>query len=389
MPGSPLDVGVVALSALLALVNLLWLLLWVVAWRALGDARYVLRAEPPPAAGVGPGPRVSVIIPARNEAGSIGKAVRSVMAQDWPELELIVIDDNSTDGTGEEATEAAGDSERFKLLTGTPLPEGWMGKCWALWQAQRQATGEVLLFVDADVKLAPETVRCTVRALEERGLDLLSLWGDWLVGSFWERVAQPVVGGFVRGAHPLDRVNDPEQPEVFANGQFIMMPRASYDAFGGHEAVRGEVLEDVRLAQAVRDAGLKGGLFLAPELFAVRLYTSLRDLWFGSVKNFYHGMNQRPGVALAAAAFISTTTLLPWATLATGAALSSPWLVGLSLGCVVQMFIFRYIQDRLFHMNPWYGVTHPLGTAILVGIILHSAWRGVRGAKTSWKGRPV
>lgn len=386
-----MDILVNVLVVVLVLVNVMWTLLVVAAWVGGRDTRFVLPRDPDEATPA-PGddaPKLSLIIPARNEAHVIGAAVRAALAQDWPNLELILIDDNSTDGTADRAREAAAGDPRLRILTGTPLPEGWKGKCWALWQAQQEADGALLLFVDADVQLGPQAARRACQTLLERDLGLLSLWGTWQVESFWERVAMPVVGGFVRGAHPLDRINDPEQPEAFANGQFILVSRVGYDAFGGHEAVRDQVLEDVRIAQVAKGAGLRCGMLLAPDLFRVRMYQNLRDLWLGFVKNFYHGMEQRVGVAVAAATFASTTTLLPWLCLAFALGAQELVLGALALGCVVQMYVFRFMQDGTYRMPRAYGITHPLGTAILVGIILHSAWRGLRGTPTQWKGRPV
>lgn len=376
------------LDGVMALVALLWVGLVVAARAASRDARFVIEATPPPTPPPA-GPLVSIIIPARNEEAVIARAVRGALSQDWPALELLVIDDASEDRTAQEALAAGAGDPRLRVIPGRPLPEGWLGKPSACWHGQAQARGEFLLFVDADVALAPEAARRCVEEMEARGLDLLSLWGTWVMESFWMRVAQPVVGGFVRGAHPLDRCNDPDDSSVFANGQFILLRRSGYDRFGGHEAVRAEVLEDVRLAQAARSAGLRCGMFLAPGLFRVRLYTTLPELWRGMVKNFYHGMNREPALAVLAAAFVSGTTLGPPLTLAAGLAWGRWELAALSAASLFLMVLYRRLLDRPLGL-PWgYALTHPLGTAILTGIILASCWRGLRKTPTLWKGRAV
>jgi chlorobactene glucosyltransferase len=378
-----------ALTGLMGLTLLLWGL-FIVALIASGkDGRHTISAEGPGPDKEAFWPRVSIIIPARNEAGSIGKAVASCLAQDYRDLEVIVVDDASEDGTADEAREAGAGDDRLRVVPGRPVPPMWLGKPSACWHGQTMAAGEVLLFLDADVQIAPTTVSRTVGVLRERDLSMLSLWGTWLMESFWEKVVQPVVGGFVRGAHPLDKVNDPAAPEAFANGQFIMIRREAYDAMGGHDAVKDEVLEDVRFAQAVQGAGLACGMFLAPDLFAVRLYTSLSEIWQGMIKNFYHGMNRKPGTALLAGVFVSTTTLLPFVLLAAGVGLEHWPLAALAACNILFMFMFRFIQDGVVGLSRWYGLTHPLGTLVLVGIIAVSAWRGLRGTPTSWKGRPV
>jgi hypothetical protein len=376
-------------AAFLGLVSLLWALLVLGAWLAGRDRRY--RLEPvgqPPDAAEGL-PLVSLIIPARNEEAVIARAVRGALAQDWPALEVIVVDDASEDQTRARALEAGQGDPRLRVIQGRPLPQGWLGKPSACWHGQTQARGQRLVFVDADVALAPQAVRRAVEVAAERGLGLVSLWGTWVMGSFWMRVAQPVVGGFVRGAHPLDRCNDPARPEAFANGQFILFTREAYDAFGGHEAVKAEVLEDVRLAQAAKRAGVGCGMFLAPALFEVRLYTTLGELWRGMVKNTYHGMNRRPALALSALAFLSATTLLPWGTLAAGLALGDARLWGPSALSAGLMFVYRFFADKDLPIPRAYALTHPLGTAVLVGIIAASFWRGLRQKPTLWKGRAV
>jgi chlorobactene glucosyltransferase len=374
-----------ALTVVLGLVAVLWVLLWLAVYKAVHDTRFLLA----PTAGDPAPTKVSVIIPARNEEGAIGNAVRAVLAQDHTDLELIVVDDASEDATRAEALEAGKGDPRLRVIAGRPLPEGWLGKPSAVFHGRNHATGDVLLFVDADVKIAPTAVRTCVRALEERGLDMLSLWGRWIMVGFWERVAQPVVGSFIRGAHPLDKCNDPADPTVFANGQFIMIRAQAYEAFGGHETVRNEVLEDVRFAQRASEAGLVCGMFLAPDLFEMRPYESLADLWSGYVKNFYHGTGRSPGKALAAAFFVTTTTLVPAVTAAWGAATADPVIGGLSGLILLLQLAFRFVHDGAIGLPRVYGLTHILGNAVLVGIILHSTVRGLTGRKTSWKGRPV
>lgn len=375
------------LTALMALVGLLWPLLTLAAWWGARDKRFVLeRAAPAPQPDP---PLLSLIIPARNEEAVIARAVRSALSQDWPRLEVIVVDDASEDQTRQRALEAGQGDERLRVIPGRPLPEGWLGKPSACWHGQSMAQGEFLLFVDADVELDPQAARRCVEVMQERDLGLVSLWGTWVMESFWMRVAQPVVGGFVRGAHPLDRCNDPADKTAFANGQLILTSRQAYQQLGGHEAVRAQVLEDVRLAQVAQERGVRLGMFLAPQLFRVRLYTTLPELWQGMVKNFYHGMNRQPALALLAAAFVASTTLLPLLTLALGLAWGLPCLAAASAWSLLWMPIYRVWADHGLELPRGYGLTHPLGTAVLVGVILTSMWRGVRGRPTLWKGRQV
>lgn len=382
-----MNVVLIILLVLTSLALLVWLLMLLGALASGRDRRHVLGLEPTPIDE--PLPSVTILIPARNEARVIAAAIGSALEQDYPDLEVLLIDDDSTDGTADVALGAAGDDARFRLLRGSPLAEGWKGKPWALWQAQKEARGALLLFVDADVVLHPLATRRAVETLLSRKLDMLSAWGTWIMEGVGVRIGLPVVGGFVRGAHPLDRVNDPAQDAVFANGQFILMRRTSYDAMGGHTAVKDEVLEDVRLAQAVRRAGQRGGMVLAPPWFRVRLYETVGELFRGTVKNFYAGMGQKGGLAILAALFVAWTALLPPAAFVFGVGAGDVVLASVAGGCLAVMVAFRLVQDRPLGLSPIYALTHPIGAAILLGVIVTSAWRGARGKATTWKGRPV
>lgn len=344
-------------------------------------------AEPDPQ----PELSVTVIVPARNEARNIEACLHSVLAQDHPALEILVVDDRSQDGTGELASRvgAAAGGGRIRVLTGSGPPPGWAGKPAACALAAGEARGEWLLFLDADVRLAPWALRRSLALAQARRLDLLSLWGRWTLGSFWERVLIPAVGGFIRTAQPLPRINDPARPEAFANGQFLLYRARAYRELGGHEAVRGEVLEDVALARQVKRGGRRLGMLLAPEAFSVRLYASFAEVWRGFAKNLYAGMGHRPGLALLAAGVVGWMHLGPFALLLAGWAGGSAALLLGGLASLAAQLAIRVLDDRQAGRNALYALSHPLGNAVLVGIILDSALRHHLGLAVRWKGRPV
>ncbi|MED5370364.1 MAG: glycosyltransferase [Myxococcota bacterium] len=335
-------------------------------------------------------PLLSICIPARNEEGKIGAAVRSALTQDHPNFEVLVVDDRSEDNTRQEALDAGGGDPRLRVVAGVEPPAGWAGKPWACQRAAGEAAGEQLLFVDADLRLAPWAARTAASRMQARGLALLSLFGDWALESFWEVAVIPVIGWFIRGSVDLDAINDPGRREAFANGQFILVERGAYDSLGGHEAVRAEVLEDVRLAQAFKQRGLPTGLFHAPEAFSVRLYTRLSEIVSGYGKNLYEGMGRRPGVALGAMTFIAVSTLLPYALL--GAWLGSllgiwpgptwPWGAWL-LGVIALIHTFRFRLERADGRSGLHALTHPLGNLMFAWILLRSLF----GVESEWKGR--
>ncbi|MCB9793299.1 MAG: glycosyltransferase [Alphaproteobacteria bacterium] len=336
-------------------------------------------------------PLLSICIPARDEAGRIGPCVRAALASDYPELEVVVVDDRSSDGTGEEALAAADGDPRFRLVLGSEPPAGWAGKPWACQRASGEARGALLLFVDADVQLAPWAARAAVARLLRDQLAMLSLFGDWALESFWERAVIPVVGWFIRGAVDLDAANKVGRPEAFANGQFILVRGDSYAQVGGHEAVKSEVLDDVRLARAFKRRALPCGVLHAPGSFRVRLYTSLGEIVRGYTKNLYEGMDRRPLLGVGAVLFVFVSTLSPYLILLAAALtrlalgwhlLTWPWVAWL-IGIVALIHLFRWRLERADGRGGAHALTHPLGNLIFTWILL----RSVFGVESTWKGR--
>ncbi|HYC31205.1 MAG TPA: glycosyltransferase family 2 protein, partial [Gemmatimonadales bacterium] len=193
---------------------------------------------------------VSVVIPARNEERTIDTVVRSVLRSAYAPLEVLVVDDRSTDATADIVRGLAAGDDRLRLLEGAPLPGGWYGKPWACHQGAVAARGELLLFTDADTRHEPELIGRAVGALRRERADLVTVSPYQRCDSFWERVVMPqiwILLGF--RYHPAAVNRARSERDVIANGQFILMPRASYDAIGTHAAVRREVAEDLALAQ--------------------------------------------------------------------------------------------------------------------------------------------
>jgi chlorobactene glucosyltransferase len=331
------------------------------------------------------GPLVSIIIPARDEARNIARCVKAVLATAYAPIEVIVVDDRSSDDTAEIVEPATGG--RLKLVRGEELPRGWFGKQWAIVQGYRVATGDLLLFTDADTKHEPELLPRAVRALEAERVDLFSVIPRQEMKTFWEKLIQPHVF-FALHARigDLRRVNRTRvEWNAIANGQFILTPRAAYEAIGTHEAVKSTVADDLMLAQAYVRAGKDIFLAHAPEFMATRMYGSLREIIEGWSKNLALGAPlMAPPIRWVRAVFpyVMWVPALFWvgppiAWLAAG------WHVaGIATVASLLTWIAIYIGER----GPvHYALLYPLGAVMVAFIMMRSAWRGAR--KVEWRGR--
>ncbi len=375
------------LALWLAIDALIWLTILLVAYRT-ADQRKDFR--------VGPDDQrcasdllVSVIIPARDEAPRIGRAVQSVLAQDHVHLELVVLDDGSTDGTGEVVSRF--DDDRVRLIDGGggPLPDGWLGKPWACHRASQQASGEWLLFIDADVHLAPQAVSRSVAYAVEHQLDALSGLGSLDMHTLPEQVMQPIVSGLLMAGNRMDDVNDPSKPDkALANGQFMLFRRQGYERVGGHEAVAANVLDDVGMALVLKGQGVPYHLVYMKRLFRTRMYDGGAELWAGWRKNLFPGLRWS---WMNLASLIAGHTLLvlsPYmALLLALAGVVDGSLLAVSAAGVIAIQSVRFYLDGVFGQNRLVGLlTHGPGNFLLVALLIDSAIATSRGAAV-WKGR--
>ncbi len=226
-------------------------------------------------------PEVSVIIPARNEELSLGRCLRSLTAQGGVAVEILVVDDHSTDRTRAIADSFAG----VRVLAAPDLPPGWTGKNHAVWVGSREARGPWLLFTDADTVHLPGSLAAALAEAKQHGVALLSYSPEQEVRGFWERAVMPVIFGELASAYRPEEVSDPASPVAAANGQYMLISRVAYDAVGGHQAMANAVLEDVELARRVKHAGLGLRFRLGRGAVRARMYRSLSALREGWTKN--------------------------------------------------------------------------------------------------------
>ncbi|HTS88185.1 MAG TPA: glycosyltransferase family 2 protein [Gemmatimonadales bacterium] len=374
--------------ALRWLSTLPWLLPWVTLLRL---ARRSPRLTAFPAASRG---LVSVIVPARNEASTIDTVIRSILATTYPAIELIVVDDRSTDATRTLAEQAVGADPRARVLAGEPLPDGWYGKPWALEQGYRAARGDFLLFTDADTRHTPELIGRAVGAIEATAADLLTIAPRQRCVTLWERLIMPqVIYLLALRFHPRLVNRARHRSEVIAIGQFILVRRPAYEAIGGHEVVRAEIAEDLALAQEFWSAGYRLRVLFGDELIETRMYTGLRHLIEGWSKNIYLGSRrsfpdepvQRALVPLLLGGALAFW-LVPWLLLAAVAVGALPaWLAGPLWGAVGASVLFWGAIAFGMGIPPWYGLGYPVGAALSLYIVGLSTIRGAR--RVEWKGR--
>jgi chlorobactene glucosyltransferase len=343
--------------------------------------------------------RVSIVLPARNEAAHIVDCVGAIRQSTWPNLELVVVDDRSEDATGDLARKAAGDDARVRVVNAPELPAGWFGKQWACQIGAQQATGSLLLFTDADTRHAPDLVTRLVAARAQRQVELMSVAGRQDMLTVWERATQPSVFALILlrygGAHALETAT--HESAVIANGQCFMLSREVYDAIGQHESVREYVAEDVMIAQAVWRTGKRVSLVLGIGQLRTRMYDGLSALMKGWGKNVYAGgRHALPGGSLARALFpvllpaFPLALLLPFAVLivqlvswATGSSVAPAVALwsALSSGAVIGLFGVANHMNRDPLRRAFLA---PLGAAVLLAICVTAV---ARGRRVAWKGR--
>jgi chlorobactene glucosyltransferase len=328
-------------------------------------------------------PRVSAIVAARNEEADLGPCLDSLLAQDCPDLEILVVDGGSTDRTREVARSKG---PRVRLLEEPPLPPGWVGKNWACHTGSEAATGELFLFTDADLHYHPTAVRAAVEWLAAERADLVTLAPRLETGSFWEKVVMPFYAQMVLTYFRTPRVNRAHSRAAMANGQFLLVRASAYRAAGGHAGMRGAVLEDVRLAREFRRRGFPMRVAWAPDLIQTRMYRDRHEMFEGLLKNV-HGTQFS---ALRQVAFLAALIGLFWAPLLVlplGILLGS-WVVA-ALGLLLWIALFgkhvafaRGLQSRSL-----YGLLFPVAVGFYVVLVATSLRRGVARRPVVWKGR--
>jgi chlorobactene glucosyltransferase len=355
---------------------LLCLALWnALAWPRVGGAKAADGTPPPP---------VSVLIPARDEEENIAACLAAVLAQSTAVGEVLVYDDHSRDLTADIVEAYARRDARVRLVAPSPLPDGWCGKTFACARLAEEARGRWMLFLDADARLGAGAASLIVGEAEARGVSLLSCWPRLETRGFWEGALMPLLNFVVFTLYPAPLALRRGDPSLgLAHGSCVLARSDDYARVGGHAAVRGELFEDVRLAQAWRAGGLKSLCLDGRSVVSVRMYRSLAGIWRGFEKNFFPAFRSARSfwafLALHFSVFLLPFALLPFAATAAGGA----WLFA-AAACVYATRIALALRFR----HPWWSAPlHPLAETVLLALGVSSWLRCKTGRGVEWKGR--
>jgi chlorobactene glucosyltransferase len=338
---------------------------------------------------------VSIIVPMRNEERNVERCIGSLMNQDYPNYEVIVIDDMSTDGTPGILKALSAKYPNLKVIMGATTPRGWVGKNHALWQGVQMAGGDCLLFVDADTYCEQHALRSALYYAEEHKADMLSIFPFQELGSFWERIVQPIIFSSIASAFPHSRINSPEYKEAAANGQFILIHRDAYQAVGGHEAIKGKIVEDFALAKLIKGKGYRLRVARGRQLIRTRMYRNLKEIWEGWTKNIFLGIDKNWRRLVLGIIMLSLRGFLPFlllvkSLLAVSSGADSSVQLVIFFESVWLVFLNVYLSwegTKSYVIPAYYAILFPVSAAAFIGIAISSTYKIVSGKGVVWKGR--
>jgi hypothetical protein len=373
--------------------------------RLMGRAPQLLQDNGKPADG-----SLTVVVPAYNEATNIGPCLQSLLVSEAPcaNWRVLLVDDGSNDATVAVAKATVADLDvppgRFGLLEAGPRPRGerWVGKNWACSQAMTQVDSDWVLFVDADVRLHPPTLRRALNQAQAEQADLLSLAPRLGCSCLAEWMVQPIMASLLGLGFPIEAANDPDSPVAFAAGPFMLFRRSAYTAIGGHRALASEVVEDLALARQIKANGYRLRYVLGLDAADLQMYPDFGALWEGWTKNWLLGLDGNVAKALGAAAVVLLMFSGPWLvaiaaaiglliTLASGGELSLPLVAALllaMLGLGLQLHLRLWTRQQFeLPLTHWWLMG--AGGLVVGAIGPTSVWRTLTGRGWTWRGRPL
>ena len=333
--------------------------------------------------------RVSVLVPARNEVEVIDRTMQHLRNQDYPDYEVIILDDGSTDGTAEIAGAVANRDPRFSLIAGRPLPDGWLGKNWACHQLSRAASGEILIFTDADVIWTPTALSRVVGEMQKGNADLQTVWPTQITETWSERLVVPLMAFVIIGYLPNLLVHHtPWAVFAAAMGQCLAFRRDAYHTIGGHRAVQDNVLDDVTFAKQIKAHGLKLRVADGDHVILCRMYHRWAEVRDGFAKNILAGHGS-VAFLLVSWAFHWLLWLLPWLWLALGWLGEHPYWPTWPLGLIILGVGVRALTAAFSHQRIQDALWMPVSTLLMAVIAARSiGWHYGYGGP-EWRGRSI
>ncbi len=337
-------------------------------------------------------PRVSVILPARNEENFIQKCLDSLTAQDYPNYEIITIDDSSEDSTGSIIAQYAKKNSKVIHVSAGPKPEGWMGKNWACMEGYKKVTGDLLLFTDADTKFEKNVISLAVSHLESFSLDALTAIPKMVCLDFWTRITLPVLSTFLHTRFSAMRVNDPTKNTGYFFGSFFIIRKKTYDTVGTHEGVKHEIIEDGALGKKVKESGHKMKMVRADHLIDAVWARDWSTLWNGLKRLMIPLFLQNGKIAVGIFFAVLFLLFMPYVMLAysipfVNSSFSSNIIFASSISSSVLLYSACLIDSRALGIKTKHAICSPLGSLIVVSGFLTGLLHAKTNAGVSWRGR--
>jgi len=326
-------------------------------------------------------PRISVLFAARDEETKLPGALATLVAVDYPKLEIVAVDDRSTDRTARILDECAANHPQLRVVHVRDLPAGWLGKPHALEKAYEASSGEWLVFTDADVKFRPDALRRAAALARARRLDHLSLLGDVERSGFWDTVLITFFGMGFQLAADLHEVSNPNSRAYVGVGAFQMLERGAYEALGTHRRLAMEVIDDMKLGKLVKQAGFRSGVAIAQDAVSVEWHLGLENLIRGLEKNFFAAAGFSVGMVALQILGLLLFNVAPFLGLAFGGG----WVRVLAAISVAIALGFHLGGDAVMRVSPLYCLTLPLGATVITYILLRSTVITLRQGGIYWR----
>src|SRR3989440_448926 len=326
-------------------------------------------------------PRISILFAARDEEEKLPAALATLMGIDYPDLEVIAVDDRSQDSTGRILDEFAAAHPRLCVVHITQLPSGWLGKPHALQRAYEASTGEWLLFTDADVRFKPDVLRRAIALAKARNLEHLTLMGDVEMVGFWETVLITFFGMAFNIATDPYRVANPHSRAYIGVGAFQLLRRAAYEASGMHRRLAMEVVDDMKLGKIVKQSGFRSGAGVAQDFVVVRWHAGLGNLVRGVTKNFFAAVGYSVPLVTVAVVGLLLMNVAP----VLGVFFGHEWIRIFAATALVIALCFHIGVDIGMRVSPFYAFTHPLGALLFSYMLIRSTVVTLKQGGIIWR----